>query len=85
MYDLLVFDLVSFRQSFDIRLVISILLPVLAASSKALFLCSGFKLDKLDTTTNASDVADDVEFAKDERKCHFNKDLFISMYCYDVV
>lgn len=47
--------------------MISILLPVLAASNKALFLCSGFKLDKLDTTTNASDVADDVEFAKDKR------------------
>ena len=85
MYDLLVFDLVSFRQCFDIRLMISILLPVLAASNKVLFLCSGFKLDKRDTTTNASDVADDVEFAKDKRKCHFHKDLFISMYCYDVV
>ena len=87
MYDLLVFDLVSFRQCFDIRLMISILLPVLADSNKALFLCSGFKPDKLDTTmkSNASDVADDVEFAKYERKCHFNKDLFISMYCYDVV
>ena len=48
--------------------MISILLPVLPASNKALFLCSGFKLDKLDTTTNASDVADDVEFAKDKGK-----------------
>ena len=82
MYDLLVFDLVSFRQCFDIRLMISLLLPVFAASNKALFLCSGFKLDKLDTTTNA---LDDVEFAKDKRKCHFHKDLFISTYSYDVV
>ena len=55
--------------------MISTLSPVLAASNKALFLCSGFKLDKLDTTMNASEVPDDVEFAKDERKCHFNKDV----------